>query len=204
MYDPINQEYTSSSITAGSNLAQETVKNGIISFNLDTNAITVLPGLFKGDKQYVKDNVSHVKFSLFSFIDTFTGNKYYSIYVKPIGIDTLFTDYVENNLDPPLIKSGALYAYIDTNESSRKPFIIDITKMSDPLRNRINNVGYRIQRNLLDKFLWGAKKSMYASRENIAQLRFFYGYADGTVSTMTNPLYFKLKAPGAKIIALIK
>ena len=132
-------------------------------------------------------------------------------FVKPIGIDTLVVDYVEDNTD------AILYGLFSSTEDGRQMLVKfdDSTKSN----NKSGNAGWRIALDdyeycTLDKVSAKANIAPFkaltqfgtrVNKDKFRNFRLFYGYPDGTISPLSDDeIYHVINANGYPVKRLVR
>lgn len=135
----------------------------------------------------------------------------FCFYVKPIGIDTLVVDYVENNTD------AILYGLFSSTENGRQMLVR--FDESTKTNNKSGNAGWRLALDdyelcTLDKvsarcniepFKYLNQFGTRVSKDKFRNVRFFYGYPDGTISPLSDDeVYHVINANGYQVKRLVR
>jgi hypothetical protein len=132
-------------------------------------------------------------------------------YVKPIGIDTLVVDYIEDNTD------AILYGLFSSTENGRQMLVRfdDSTKTN----NKTGNAGWRLALDdyelcTLDKVSAKCNIEPYkylnqfgtrVNRDKFRNFRLFYGYPDGSISPLSDDeIYHVINANGYQVKRLVR
>lgn len=111
--------------------------------------------------------------------------------IKPMGIDTLLVDYIEDNTN------ASLYGLF-TSPSNRRPVVVKFNNTTKT-DNKIANVGWRIMLDDYESFtldtvtplgnfnpLKFMNKIGRYGKNTFRNFRLFYGYPDGTISPLSD------------------
>ena len=131
--------------------------------------------------------------------------------IKPMGVDTLIVDYIEDNTD------AVLYGVLSSINNGKQV----IVKFSDESKadNKTGNAGWRVKLNeyellTLDKVTpnanfnpkkYGWELGSINGKSHFRNIRFFYGYPDGTVSQVSDDeVYHIVNSRGVQVKRLVR
>ena len=161
-------------------------------------------------KMYNDGVTSYNYISAIRVYKLFASNGTYAFWVKPIGVDTLLVDYIEDNQD------AILYGMFNSEDNGRQLIarFDDNTKVND----KQSNTSWRL---LLDDYEFytldkvttngnfepgiGNQQMKRYGSNNFRNRRLFYGYPDGTISDIgVDQIYHIAKSRGAWLKRMVR
>lgn len=184
----------------------ESVNRGTTSINLNM-PITSNAGTYSGST--ILNGISSIRVYHLSN----SGGTEHAFMVKPMGVDTILVDYIEDNTE------AELYALFSSNVGDKQVVVkFDVNKSGFDSGGRDGNTGWRLQLDDYELFTLNDTKPRHNFiplkykydfgryyKNSFRNIRFFYGFPDGRISPLSDDeVYNIVNSSGCPLKRLVR